>query len=258
MPLSRAPKSTILQPDIRIYRALSTDAGSTRPPTSERKSADRGDRRRSSRLTPQSFRSGYRTFSQTASMRLNEPTIEQRCSRTAQSSSRRRVQRFGLRERECEIYDPITETFTATEAMSIARAAHTSTLLANVRCSSRAAFRVAWQSPGCDCRTLRSGTERCSNRNHERGTPTFTATLLPQWHRPGQGGETPASSATASAELYDPQSGTFASTGTMSTARSDFIAGLLPSGRSWWRRFLSPWSPMEIAWAEIYHALVSE
>jgi hypothetical protein len=87
-----------------------------------------------------------------------------------------------------ELYDPRTGKFTPTGSMTIGRAFHTATLLANGR-------------------VLIAG-----------GSPDGT-----YWSGPG--------SSVASAEIYDPNTGKFTATGSMTTARSFANATLLPDGR---------------------------
>jgi hypothetical protein len=92
-----------------------------------------------------------------------------------------------------QLYDPRTGKFTATGSMALARAYHTATLLE-------------------DGRVLIVG-----------GTNTVY-TVNPD-------GSTPTSSNLASAELYDPRTGTFTATGSMTTGRAFQTATLLADGR---------------------------
>jgi N-acetylneuraminic acid mutarotase len=88
-----------------------------------------------------------------------------------------------------DLYDPTTNSFTATGSLVTARYAHTATVLSNGKVLVAGGF----------------------------GGPTSTL----------QSGGAPLSSA----ELYDPSNGTWAATGSMTTARMNHIASLLPSGK---------------------------
>jgi len=96
-----------------------------------------------------------------------------------------------------EIYDPATGTFTMTGAMATAREQHAATLLA-------------------DGRVLIVG-----------GTTSPPASLSSAWLATG----TVNLEGTASAEIYDPSTGSFSGTGSMAAARTFHTATLLPSGK---------------------------
>jgi len=95
-----------------------------------------------------------------------------------------------------ELYDPATGTFTMTGAMATAREQHTATLLA-------------------DGRVLIVG-----------GTTSQPATLTSAWLATG----TIDLQGTATAEIYDPSTGSFSGTGSMAAARTFHTATLLPNG----------------------------
>ena len=95
-----------------------------------------------------------------------------------------------------EVYDPATGTFTMTGAMATAREQHTATLLA-------------------DGRVLIVG-----------GTTSQPATLTSAWLATG----TIDLQGTATAEIYDPSTGSFSGTGSMAAARTFHTATLLPNG----------------------------
>jgi hypothetical protein len=95
-----------------------------------------------------------------------------------------------------EIYDPATGTFTMTGAMATAREQHTATLLA-------------------DGRVLIVG-----------GTTSPPASLTSTWLATG----TVDLQGTATAEIYDPSTGSFSGTGSMAAARTFHTATLLPNG----------------------------
>ena len=96
-----------------------------------------------------------------------------------------------------EVYDPATGTFTTTGAMVTAREQHTATLLA-------------------DGRVLIAG-----------GTTSPPASLSSAWLETG----TVDLQGTATAEIYDPSTGSFSGTGSMAEARTFHTATLLPSGK---------------------------
>ncbi len=131
-----------------------------------------------------------------------------------------------------EIYDPKTGTFSQTGSLPTAPGWHTATLLPD----SRVLVTGGWKDSGFvaaaeiyDPKTGTFGptgpmtTARDSN----------TATLLPDGHVLVAGGwNSPrASEALASAEIYDPATGTFGQTGPMTAARGNHTATLLPDGR---------------------------
>jgi len=95
-----------------------------------------------------------------------------------------------------EIYDPTTGSFTMTGAMATAREQHTATLLA-------------------DGRVLIVG-----------GTTLPPASLTSAWLATG----TVNLQGTATAEIYDPSTGSFSATGSMAEARTFHTATLLPNG----------------------------
>ena len=95
-----------------------------------------------------------------------------------------------------EVYDPATGTFTMTGAMATAREQHTATLLA-------------------DGRVLIVG-----------GTTSAPASLSSAWLATG----TLNLQGTATAEIYDPSTGSFSATGSMAAARTFHTATLLPNG----------------------------
>lgn len=142
-----------------------------------------------------------------------------------------------------ELYDPATNRWTATGAMNDARSRHSATALPNGLvlvaggqgdvcsslggCASVATAELynpatgAWTTTG-SMNTARDGQ---------------TATLLPNGHVLVAGGETciyngntVTCTALATAELYDPSSGTWTPTGAMTTARNGQQAALLPDG----------------------------
>jgi Galactose oxidase, central domain/Kelch motif len=131
-----------------------------------------------------------------------------------------------------ELYDPASGTWSLTGSMAVARNDHTATLLPDGKVlvaggdNESATFASAelydpatgtW-SPTGSMTTPRSGQ---------------TATLLPDGKVLAAGGLSDVTSAiaVASAELYDPTTGTWSPTGSMLTARFLHTANLLPIGQ---------------------------
>ncbi len=134
-----------------------------------------------------------------------------------------------------ELYDPRTGTFGPTGQMVTARERHTATLLLDGRVllaggSTPGSEGVVATAELYDPRTGTfgpTGSMTTARENH-------TATLLPDGRvlvTGGYGAEIYYAAPLASAEIYDPKTGTFAPTGSMTTARGHHTASLLPDGR---------------------------
>ena len=128
-------------------------------------------------------------------------------------------------------YSTVTDTFTATGSLLTARAGHTATLLPNGQVliaggnSGIAAAELYNPSTGIFMATGNLVTARMEQ----------TATLLPNGQVLIAGGMIEKGwniyTPTASAELYNPSTGTFTATGNLVTARAGHTATLLPNGQ---------------------------
>jgi hypothetical protein len=124
-----------------------------------------------------------------------------------------------------ELYDPASQTFTATGSMTLAQDARSATLLANSTLPNYGKVLIA------------GGGELIAEL-YDPTAGTFTATgsmvasHLGQTATPLQNGQVLiAGGETASAELFNPSTGTFIATGSMTVSRTGHTATLLPDGR---------------------------
>jgi len=135
-----------------------------------------------------------------------------------------------------ELFDPSTGGWSATGSMAEARSGHAATLLADGRvlvtggANSSTCFATAEVYDPASGTWSFTGSMATSRYGH-------TATLLPDGRVLVAGGDPiagPLSSSDvflASAEVYDPSTGTWSSTGSMSNARFAHTATLLPDGQ---------------------------
>ena len=166
-----------------------------------------------------------------------------------------------------ELYDPDTGTWTATGNMVTPRSGHTATLLP----SGKVLVAGGGNGVNASAELYDPGTGTWSvTGNMVVSRALQTATLLSDGKvlvaggfditkPPGVGG---SPEIVATAELYDPSSGTWSATGSMSTSRRDHTATLLPDGTVLvvgGRRNANPGGdergPEPLDTAELYHPL---
>ncbi len=137
-----------------------------------------------------------------------------------------------------ELYDPATEVWTQTDPMSIGRYEHTLTLLTN------GLVLVAGGVPTA-LGTTNSGLASAELYNPTTGTWTTTGSMTTnRWRHQatllfngkvlvagGVAGALIGGARLSSAEIYDPESGTWTPTGDMTTNRAGFTATLLLNGQ---------------------------
>jgi N-acetylneuraminic acid mutarotase len=142
-----------------------------------------------------------------------------------------------------ELYDPATGRWSSTGSMTVARTGHTATLLPNGKVLVTGGDPASGGSaPGAT--SSAELYDPATGSWSVTGSMTFpriyhTATLLPNGKVLVAGGSsagpafagTVQSAATTAAELYDPATGSWRSTGSMATARFSHTATLLPGGK---------------------------
>ncbi len=132
-----------------------------------------------------------------------------------------------------ELFDPASGTWSATASMAAGRIGLTATLLADGTVLAVGGY---GDGPGRDRRIRR--TLRPGNRNLDRDRPDGAASLQPHRHAAGRripgrargGGARDRNRNVASAELYDPSTGSWTATGGIAEARHAHTATLLPDG----------------------------
>ncbi|HEV2388800.1 MAG TPA: kelch repeat-containing protein [Candidatus Acidoferrales bacterium] len=144
---------------------------------------------------------------------------------------------FGPGIAESELYDPATNSFSATAAMSTARFGHTATLLPTGKVLITGGFPGVFDGGDQALATaeLYDPATGTFSPTGDMGTPRagHTATLLANGNVLIAGGvmSLDATTTVSSAELYDPATGIFTPTGSMVEAREEHTATLLPDGR---------------------------
>ena len=125
-----------------------------------------------------------------------------------------------------ELYDPASGTWTATGSLATARDRHTATLLPNGKVLRRRRFqRRGSRKHG----TLRSGQRDLGHQQPQHRARGSHGDIAAQ--RQGARRRRFQLTDLASAELYDPASGTWTATGSLTTARFIHTATLLPNGK---------------------------
>jgi len=142
---------------------------------------------------------------------------------------------YGVATRTAELYDPATGLFAPTGSMAIERLGHTATLLPDGKVLIAGGV-LSYDSPPTNLAEVYDPATHVFSAAGVLSTPRagHTATLLADGkviiaggYTAFKGGEFQTS---ASAEIYDPASGTFSATGSMGLPRYMHTATLLPDG----------------------------
>ena len=138
----------------------------------------------------------------------------------------------GIGLASAEVYDPVSGTWTATGAMDTAREYPTTTLLRDGRVLVMGGSDSASTLASAELYDPISGTWTATGRMVVALSDGYSATLLADGKVLVAGGQESGShEASASAELYDPQSGAWSAIQGMLARRTGHTATLLPDGR---------------------------
>ncbi|HZH14862.1 MAG TPA: kelch repeat-containing protein, partial [Archangium sp.] len=134
-----------------------------------------------------------------------------------------------------EVYDPATGTWSPTAALASARRAHTATLFPDGKVLVAGGHGPSGPLASAEVYGPALGAWSPTGAL-AKARSVHTATLLPSGKVLVTGGTGPLDSPAvyaplASAEVYDPATGTWSLTGSMTTSRSGHTATLLPSGK---------------------------
>lgn len=134
------------------------------------------------------------------------------------------------------LYDPVTGSFGPTGSLLTARASHSATLLGDGNVLIVGGGGVAGGLTSAEIYDAATGTFAATGRlftPRDRGFPNqteHTATLLPNGTVLIAGGNDTSGRPMATAEIFDPATGTFTSTGQLAIARASHTATALPDG----------------------------
>ncbi len=129
-----------------------------------------------------------------------------------------------------EIYDPVTNRWTAARSLNSARAGATATVLQSGKVLVVGGFNAAGQNPATAEVYDPVANTWTNTGNLSVPRNSHAATLLPNGNVLVSGGN-PNGSLTASCELYNPGTNSWSTTGSMLNARRQHISMLLPNGK---------------------------